>query len=325
MDNALNSDDRIVVILGMDRTGTSLCTNILNALGMHLSPCLLPGDEFNENGYFEDWEILQTNEQILAALDRYWDTLEAIHPFPPQWWQSPAMDQFRDTLVDIVRRRSSEGPGIWGFKDPRTAVLLPLWKEVFRICGVRPVFVLCVRHPAAAARSVSSRDRLMRGMDAGIQEDGLPRSRFSLLFPELLWFEKTLTGSLAIQDAPHCLIHYENWFEDPLPQIRMLCDLAGLTPAGSPEELKGRVSSIVSSALRHQDGGAIVSSAARDLYAHLVNSARTPDPAVLRHFEFACEVGRDYFSEVRHLIGKHHLERSALVEDRIHWIDRCQE
>src|SRR5467141_3160443 len=135
MDNELNPDSRVVVILGADRTGTSLCTNILSALGMRLGPRLLPGDQFNENGYFEEPEIYRVHELILAALERSWDMLEAIYPFPPQWWQLPTMDPFRDALVDLVRRRSSEGPGIWGFKDPRTATLLPLWNEVFRICG----------------------------------------------------------------------------------------------------------------------------------------------------------------------------------------------
>ena len=302
----MNSDGRVVVIMGMDRTGTSLCTNILNALGMRLGPHLLPGDRFNENGYFEEREIFQAHQQILAALDRSWDTLEAIHPLPSRWWQSQRMEPFRDTLVDIVQRRSREGPGIWGFKDPRTVVLTPLWKEVFRTSGVRPVFVLCVRHPAAVAQSLAARDRI------------------SSHFSELLWFEKTLTGCLAIKDAPHCVIHYEEWFNDPLPQTQMLSKMAGLAPEGSPAALRAQVSSIVNSSLRHQDGGAIYSTAARDLYSHLIRSVEVPDPGVLRQFEFAYEVGRDYVSEVGHLIGKQHLEQSTLVEDRIRWIDRCQ-
>jgi hypothetical protein len=313
MDNDQTSDRRVVVILGMDRTGTSLCANILNALGMRLSPVLLPGTEFNPNGFFEDEEILLAHEWTLARLERTWDTLSAIHPFPPLWWQSPAMDPFRDTLVDIVRRRIGAGPGIWGFKDPRTAMLLPLWNDVFRICGVSPVFVLCVRHPAAVAHSLAARDR------------------FSSLFSELLWFEKTLTGCLAIQDAPHCLIHYEEWFKDPLPQARILCEIAGLAPAGRPAALKARVTSIVDSELRHQDGGAIISMAARDLYAQLVQSAKVPDPGVLRHFEFGCEVGRDFIITAERLMGERYQGQSAskdnpseLAEDRWRWIHRSR-
>jgi hypothetical protein len=313
MDNDKTSDRRVVVILGMDRTGTSLCANILNALGMRLSPVLLPGTEFNPNGFFEDEEILLAHEWTLARLERSWDTLSAIHPFPPLWWQSPAMDPFRDTLVDIVRRRIDEGPGTWGFKDPRTAMLLPLWNEVFRICGVSPVFVLCVRHPAAVAHSLAARDR------------------FSSLFSELLWFEKTLTGCLAIQDAPHCLIHYEEWFKDPLPQARILCEIAGLAPAGRPAALKPRLSSIVDSELRHQDGGAIISTAARDLYAQLVQSAKVPDTGVLRNFEFGCEVGRDFITTAERLTGERYSGQSAskenpseLAEDRWRWIHRSR-
>jgi hypothetical protein len=306
MQNDMKPDGRVVVILGMDRTGTSLCMNILNALGMRLSPGLMPGDRFNETGYFEDREIYQAHQQILDACDRSWETLEAIHPFPALWWQSPAMDPFRDALVDIVRRRRDAGPGIWGFKDPRTAALFPLWNDVFRICGVRPVFVLCVRHPAAVAHSIYARDL------------------FSLLFSELLWFERTLDGCLAIRDASHCVIHYEEWFKDPLPQTRILCEIAGLAPAADSAAVQARVSATVDSTLRHQDGGAIMSTAARNLYAHLAQSAIIPDPAVLSRFEFALEVAREYFSDVRHLIGKRHHEQWALVEDRNRWMDRGQ-
>ena len=313
MDIDINSNARVVVILGMDRTGTSLCTNVLNELGMRLSPRLMPATEFNPSGHFEDEEIFLAHEWILAGLDRSWETLTTIHPLPAQWWEAPAMDPFRDKLVDIVRRRTAEGTGIWGFKDPRTALVLPLWNQAFRICGVSPVFVLCVRHPAAVARSLAARDG------------------FSLLFSELLWFEKTLTGCLAIQDAPHCLIHYEEWFNDPLPQTRMLCKIAGLPPAGRPAALKARVSPIVNSELRHQDGGVIISTAARDLYAHLVQSAKVPDPEVLRHFEFASEVGRDFIATAEHLMGERYLgqsgsreRQSVLAEDRFRWILRCQ-
>jgi hypothetical protein len=245
---------------------------------MRLSPCLVPGSQFNPNGHFEDEEILVVHESILTHFERSWDTLAAIQPFPAQWWQSRAMDSFRDALVDIVQRRRAEGPGIWGFKDPRIASLMPLWNDVFRICCVRPIFVLCLRHPAAVARSLAARDGL------------------SSLFSELLWFEKTLTGCLAIQDSPHCLIQYEEWFKDPLPQIQMLCKLAGLALDGLSWKLNNHVASIIDFSLRHEDGGDVQSSAVRNFYAYLTLSPVVPVPEVLKRFESAYHLGRDFIA-----------------------------
>jgi hypothetical protein len=310
----MKPDANVVVILGMDRTGTSLCTNILGALGMRLSPRLLPATNSNPRGYFEDEDILLVHERILGELARSWDALAAIHPFPTLWWQSAKMSPLRDALVDIVRGRTAEGPDVWGFKDPRTVALLPIWNGVFQICSVRPIYVLCVRHPAAVARSLTARDGL------------------SVLLSELLWFEKTLAGCIAIQDNPHCLIHYEEWFDDPMPQTNMLCRIAGLAPADGPAALKARVSSIIDSSLRHHGDGVILSPAARDLYAHLVHSAKVPDRGILNHFEFACEVVQDFIAGAEYSMIERHLGRSAvsgeqaaLAPDRFRLILCCQE
>ncbi len=303
----LDRQRHVVVILGMHRAGTSLCTGVLGALGMRLGPRLLPGDSFNENGYFEEPEIYQVQEQILAALERSWDMLEAAIPFPPGWWEWPAMDPFKETLAAIVRRRSSEGPGIWGFKDPRTAALMPLWNQVFQTCGVNPVFVLCVRHPGAVAGSLAARDR------------------FSALHSELLWFEKTLSACRAIQGAPHCVIHYEDWFQDPLPPAQRLCEVAGLLENAEPGELLDRVSSIVKPELRHQTEGVIHSNAARQLYALMVESYEVPNPAALGQFEFAHEAGQDYVAGVEPVSGSRFLKEIVLreIKDRVRWMIRC--
>ncbi|MDP8981689.1 MAG: hypothetical protein M3O35_13995 [Acidobacteriota bacterium] len=290
----------------MHRAGTSLCTNVLAALGMRLGPRLLPGDLFNENGYFEEPEIFQTHEHILATLERSWDMLEAASPFPSEWWKWPAMDPFKERLEEIVQARIGDGPGIWGFKDPRTVALMPLWSQVFATCGVTPVFVLCVRHPGAVAGSLAARDR------------------FSALHSELLWFEKTLSACRTIQSAPHCVIRYEDWFQDPLPQVQRLRRMMGFLEDADAEELRRRVASIVNPELRHQMGGMIHSRAARQLYARLVESDEAPAPELLRQFEFVHEAGQDYVASEPES-GARFLKETVLreIKDRVQWMARC--
>ncbi len=82
---------RVAVVLGMHRSGTSLCMNILALLGIRMSADLLPANKFNERGFFESREILQLNESILRAIGLTW------HSIPPSgfhedWIDDPAIE-----------------------------------------------------------------------------------------------------------------------------------------------------------------------------------------------------------------------------------------
>jgi hypothetical protein len=274
----------VIVVLGMDRSGTSLCTNLLNSLGMRLGQNLWPGDQYNEAGYFEDRELWSVHERVFAILGRSWDTLNVIQPFPPLWWRTPEMQRLKAQAIDLVHTRNSESAGVWGFKDPRTAVLLPLWDEVFQACGVDPVFVLCVRHPAGVAASLAARD-------------GFPR-----LFSELLWLERNVNACRAIHGSPHCVVHYENWFRDPLQQAKLLIKVTGLKPAGI-EELRDCIARIIRPGLRHdkQETTPVCCVAAREFYAHLRDATKAPGAEVLRPFVSALETAQDYAAVARQL------------------------
>ena len=52
------------------------------------------------------------------------------------------------------------GDGYFGFKDPRTVRLMPVWHQIFNELKLAPKFVLCLRNPAQVARSLHARDGL---------------------------------------------------------------------------------------------------------------------------------------------------------------------
>jgi hypothetical protein len=63
------SDKRLVVVLGMHRSGTSAITRALEVLGVNVGTNLLPPvDGDNAKGFFEDVEINSLNVEILRAL-----------------------------------------------------------------------------------------------------------------------------------------------------------------------------------------------------------------------------------------------------------------
>ena len=285
--NIAPENQSAIVILGMDRCGTSLCTNVLQALGMSIGTKLLPANRFNKQGYFEDLEILRVHERILAVLGRNWDTLATVCPFPRLWWQSELMEGFYNELTEITRvRTATAGSGRWGFKDPRTVFLLPLWRRVFSDLAIDPVFVVCVRHPGAVAQSLSTRD-------------GSPP-----LFSEMLWLEKTLGACQASWNAPNCLIHYEDWFIHPSKCVETLLEATGLKPCENAETIKKGVDSIVKRELRHDnDSVPIESRAAKILYQKLQDCCRVPDLQILSTFDMALEVAKEFIGCVEKIAG----------------------
>src|ERR1039458_4409781 len=148
----------VIGVLGMHRSGTSLCMGLLQALGVRLDDDLIPGDANNEPGYFESRELVELNDGILRTLGATWHTLFSLE-IPGGWADDPALLPAKKALRDLITRKVVNGHGAWGFKDPRITVLLPLYEQVFAECGLRPRYILCIRAPRAVARSLKNRNQ----------------------------------------------------------------------------------------------------------------------------------------------------------------------
>src|ERR1051326_1993586 len=115
-------------------------------------------------------------------------------------------------------RQEFGSESLWGFKDPRTSVLLPLWKHIFNRMKVVPRYVVCVRSPAAFVQSMANNYRIS-------QNDA-----------EMVWLSRTVS---ALRDTGlDCFIlHYERLLADAPRTIRMLAGYA-LGSAPDPARLK---------------------------------------------------------------------------------------
>src|ERR1700730_15018756 len=65
----------IVMVLGMHRSGTSLCSHVLSVLGVDMADRMFPrGGETagpdNPRGHWERWEIVDFHDRILAHFNR---------------------------------------------------------------------------------------------------------------------------------------------------------------------------------------------------------------------------------------------------------------
>src|SRR5262245_15813329 len=99
----------IVVVLGMHRSGTSLCSHILRALGVDMAD-RIPGPRTtsaaphpsNPRGHWERWEIVEFHDRILSLFNR--DYSGRFHDFalPVAWWADPRVAQIRREIVAFL-------------------------------------------------------------------------------------------------------------------------------------------------------------------------------------------------------------------------------
>jgi hypothetical protein len=221
---------RIVVLLGMHRSGTSVTMNVLNALGVPLSDDLMPATEFNLKGYFESLEISKVHDEILKLFGMLWSSSTVTHPLPANWWRQPQVAPFKAQLIQIVEREFAKAGPLWGFKDPRTARLLPLWLEIIDELQLDPKYLLVTRHPTDVANSLYAREHV------------------NPIHAEMLWIEHNVDALVNTRGKLDAIVDYQQWFDEPFEQAAYLIARVGLEP---PADLKEIVAGIVSKDLQH--------------------------------------------------------------------------
>ena len=123
----------------MHRSGTSLVASWLSALGVDMGQELLPPDKGNPRGYFEDIGFLEFQRRVLS------ECCPVDDGGHPDWGWTESEQLNRGTLKDFIPAATSmlvsraEGQGLWGWKDPRTTLLLDFWDTL--LDGAHYVFV----------------------------------------------------------------------------------------------------------------------------------------------------------------------------------------
>lgn len=152
---------RALLVIGSHRSGTSLCAGILRALGVHMgADC---GREHQESAFFREINV------------------RALHSAGASWFRPAPLREALGrapeftALADAVRR-ATEAPAragyfgqesservprfadldcLWGWKDPRTTLTLPLWLKVLGVLKV----IHIVRNGIDVADSLIERER----------------------------------------------------------------------------------------------------------------------------------------------------------------------
>ncbi|MBA3660408.1 MAG: hypothetical protein H0W64_01655 [Gammaproteobacteria bacterium] len=192
---------RLIVILGMARSGTSVISRGVKALGVDLGTALSPGSKWNPTGFWEDHDIVyKINEQILKKVGIYWDSTRAISKAE---LQNSTLDELKFKACAIIKKRLSQKT-MWGFKDPRTARLLPFWQNVFQTLGVHESYVIALRNPLSSALSYQ------RLTDADV-EHGL-----------ILWVLHLIAAVNETHGKQRVIVNYDTLMKNPRQQLTRL-------------------------------------------------------------------------------------------------------
>jgi hypothetical protein len=127
------------LICGSGRSGTSAVAQILHAGGVEVGHNLVPGDEHNAEGYFEERTIIEINQAILHAA--------GIGP-PFTWASRAQMIEAAHQYADYMLDAASHATPAW--KDPRFCWTLEPWLAFLER---RPAVIVCLRSPAEVAAS----------------------------------------------------------------------------------------------------------------------------------------------------------------------------
>ena len=197
----MKKDHRLIVVLGMHRSGTSAVARGLQAMGVDLGNNLMPpvpGN--NEKGFWEDLDIYSLNIEMLNALNMDWHFLTPI--------QSSDVDTLRrdgylQRALELLKGKTA-GIQVFGFKDPRATKLLPFWKEVFIQNQLKVNYVITLRHPLSVCQSLTNRDG------------------FEIEKGALLWLEHVIGSLVGTLDEKRLVVDYDRLMQSPDAELKRI-------------------------------------------------------------------------------------------------------
>jgi hypothetical protein len=142
-----------LIIAGFHRSGTSATALYLRGCGLAMGNDLVGASASNPLGHGEDLEIRRFHDRLLQDNGQSWIAADPFVPYvaPARW------NEIRNIVQTRVARTK-----VWGFKDPRVCLFLPLWRHVLPDAKILIIF----RNPRDCAFSLARRhaNELLAGL-----------------------------------------------------------------------------------------------------------------------------------------------------------------
>ena len=194
----MNKEKTFIFIIGMHRSGTSLVANLLNKADVFLGKpdSLLPANFDNRFGVYENLKLVQINNGILEKFDLDWESTEA-----PDFNKKNKLSKEKTLAQKLIRTLISQH-NIIGFKDPRTTLTLPFWRDI--IDGdIKVLFIK--RNPLEICASLKKRNSFSKKKSLSIWENYIKQ------------------GLKNIKGLDPLFVNYDDILNNPFPNfVRML-------------------------------------------------------------------------------------------------------
>ena len=153
MTTAAAHNKRLIVVLGMHRSGTSVLTRALAALDIDLGNDFIPNvSAENAKGFWEDAEINNFNIKLLQAINTDWFKLSPIKKN-----ELFEKNDLRHEAIQLLEKKFSNRD-LFAVKNPRFCILLPFWKSVFTEMNLKVDYIFAIRNPLSVSLSLLKRN-----------------------------------------------------------------------------------------------------------------------------------------------------------------------
>jgi hypothetical protein len=141
---------RLVLVVGIGRSGSSLFAAILSRLGFHVPQPEVTADETNPRGFSEPRWVVDFHTRLMRQL-----RVRRFDSRPEAWRLTAAMAEDARAFADLRDWLTVQLVGVENVvvKDPRIDWFLPLWLRCAEELGVETSFATMLRHPAEVVRS----------------------------------------------------------------------------------------------------------------------------------------------------------------------------
>ena len=195
-----NQHSKVICVLGMHRSGTSALMGVLHYLGLYLGSNLLNPAQENPKGFFENRDITLLNDKILNTLHSSWDDVLLL---PDGWWENRIIEDYIREATELIKMEFSSST-MFGIKDPRLCILLPLWQKIFNKLLIDPYFIIIIRNPLEVAESLYK------------------RNNFSMEKSAILWMRYMLDGEFYTRGLNRTFVSFDELLKNPEEVIKSI-------------------------------------------------------------------------------------------------------
>lgn len=201
--------NRLILVAGSGRSGTSLFSGILKALGAHVPQPEVVADKTNPRGFGEPQWVADFHDALLEKAN-----VRTADARPAAWSQTAEVAFDRDVESELqgwLKREFRNGDHL-AIKDPRLLWFLPLWASVGRRVGVAVRFATVLRHPREVVKSKQTY----------YGESLHPTNRTAG------WINTMLFTERAMRNEDRIFVRYEDLLSDWTQALARVCETLDL-------------------------------------------------------------------------------------------------